>query len=396
MPPPFTINLVYDMNSEEHKSKVQGLEAWLASVRSDVSPFSKPQHFDLRQPLRHADLTVHVEIPVIAAIPWAHANVLLENPDRWSEGWDSCLWAFNAVVPVGRLTAEGLESLFQAAALRRPAKGVFHCPPILTVEDCPPISIVTPTYNRAKLIEIAFHNILSTDYPKDRIEWILIEDSDPDTVVPAAKEAILKFQISNPTLVVKYIPIQGRMSIGQKRNIAIEHASHDIVLFMDDDDHYPPTSFRRRVAWLEKGFNGKDCDNDVSVCTTIALYDLVRGVSAVNVPPWGLPLQKRISEATLTFRKSVWKERAFEDVSIAEGEAWLQGREHRCIEMPPQQIIVAFSHKNNVSDRRIPPLEVKEISCFWNFPKEYLIFIHELAGMEVDDGEKKKNKVVKA
>ena len=81
-------------------------------------------------------------------------------------------------------------------------------------------------------------------------------------------------------------------------------------------------------------------------------------------------------------------------LSVAEGEAWLDGREGRCIEMPPQQIIVAFSHKGNVSGRRIPGLDVKEISCFWNFPKEYLIFIHELAGMEVDDGEKK-NKVKK-
>ena len=392
MPPALTIHLIYDMNSEAHRARVQALEAWLTSVRGQVSAFSKPQHFDLRQPLGHADINVHVEIPVVGAVPWAHANVLLKNPDKWSEDWSSSLWAFNTVVTVGELTAEGLEALFQAAMSRRPTKGVFHCPPILQVEDCPPISIVTPTYNRAKLIEIAFHNILSTDYPKDRIEWILIEDSDPDTVVPAAKEAILKFQISNPTLAVKYIPIQGRMSIGQKRNIAIEHASHDLILFMDDDDHYPPTSFRRRVAWLEKGFNGKDCSNDVSVCTTIALYDLVRGVSAVNVPPWGLPFQKRISEATLTFRKSVWTERPFGDVSIAEGEAWLEGRTHRCIEIPPQQIIVAFSHKNNVSDRRIPPADVKEISCFWGFPKEYLIFIHELAGMEVDDGEKKKKK----
>ena len=379
-----TVNLIYDMNSEEHRAKVRVLESWLSSIKPAV--LSKPQHCDLRQPLRHADLNVHVDIPVLANVPWANANVLIENPDKWSEGWDSCRWAFDTVARVDQLNEEGLRALLKVAATRGPTK---PCPPILYPEDCPPISIITPTYNRAKLIEVAIHNILATDYPKDRIEWIVIEDSDPDTTVPAAKEAILKFQVSNPTILTKYIPIQGRMSIGQKRNIAIEHASHDLVLFMDDDDHYPPTSFRRRVAWLEKGFNGKDCSNDVSVCTTIALYDLGRGVSAVNVPPWGMPRKKRISEATLTFRKSVWKERAFEDVSIAEGEAWLEGREHRCIEMPPQQIIVAFSHKGNVSGRRIPPADVKEIACFWGFPKEYLVFIHELAGMEVDDGEKK-------
>jgi len=391
MPAPLTITIIFDMNSEDHKTRVLAIEALLTSMRPDVAHFLKPQHADLRQPLRHADVNFHIEVPVIAAIPWAHANVIVKNPDRWSEGWDSHLWAYDGIFPE-HPTVQDLRGLFSTALARRPLSGVAHCPPILRVEDCPFISVITPTYNRAKLIEIAFHNMLSTDYPKEKIEWIIIEDSDTQT--PAAKESILKFQVSNPDRVVKYIPIQGRMSIGQKRNIAIEHSTHEIILFMDDDDHYPPTSFRRRVAWLEQGFNGKDCHNDVSVCTTIALYDLVRGVSAVNVPPWGLPLKKRISEATLTFRKSVWRERTFEDVSVAEGEAWLDGREGRCIEMPPQQIIVAFSHKGNVSGRRIPGLDVKEISCFWNFPKEYLIFIHELAGMEVDDGEKK-NKVKK-
>jgi hypothetical protein len=100
-------------------------------------------------------------------------------------------------------------------------------------------------------------------------------------------------------------------------------------------------------------------------------------------------LSQRISEATLTFKKSAWEARPFSEVSIAEGESWIDGRESRIVEIPPQQIIVAFSHKGNVSGRRIPPADVKEIACFWGFPKEYLVFIHELAGMEVDDGEKK-------
>jgi hypothetical protein len=139
------------------------------------------------------------------------------------------------------------------------------------------------------------------------------------------------------------------------------------------------------VAWLLKGgFQ----NNEIAACTTIALYDLVRGVSAVNVPPYGLSFGKRISEATLTFRKGAWIARKFEDISISEGEAWIKGRENVCIELPPQQIIVAFSHKNNASSRRIPPSDVKEVACFWNFPKEYLIFIHGLAGIEIEETKK--------
>ena len=251
-----------------------------------------------------------------------------------------------------------------------------NCPPILLGDECPPISIITPTYNRDKFIEIAFHNLLATDYPRDKIEWIVIEDNEDKEKM--ASEKIISFQIqSNITL--KYIPIEGRMSIGEKRNHGIQNASNDIILFMDDDDHYPVTSFRRRVAWLLNGTK-KDKGVNIACCTTIALYDLQHGTSAVNVPPFDISFGQRISEATLTFRKSAWTERKFSDVSISEGESWVLGREDQVIEMPPQQIIVAFSHNGNKSSRTIPP---GKPACFWGFPKEYLMFIHSLAGVEV-------------
>jgi hypothetical protein len=136
------------------------------------------------------------------------------------------------------------------------------------------------------------------------------------------------------------------------------------------------------VAWLlahpEKSIVG---------CTTIALYDLQHGTSAVNVPPFDIPLAQRVSEATLTFKKSAWLARKFSHVSVAEGEGWIQGREEQMLEIPPQQIIVAFSHQGNQSSRRIPPSDAKP-SCFWGFPKEYLIFIHGLVGVGVEEEKK--------
>jgi glycosyltransferase involved in cell wall biosynthesis len=272
---------------------------------------------------------------------------------------------------------------------RRPAKGIFHCPPVLHQHDCPPISIITPTYNRQKLIDIAFHNLLVTDYPKDKIEWIVIEDNEKTPHMAAEK--IISFQIQVPDIKIKYMPIEGRMSIGEKRNHAIENASNDIILFMDDDDHYPETSFRRRVAWLTKGTKCGQVGADIACCTTIALYDLKRGISAVNVPPYDIPFAQRISEATLTFKKSAWLERKFTNVSLAEGEDWISGRENQVIEIPPQQIIVAFSHGNNQSSRRIPPTDQKP-ACFWGFPKEYLIFIHGLVDVEIEDDKKTQSK----
>jgi len=265
---------------------------------------------------------------------------------------------------------------------RRPSKGVVHCPPLLSIEDCPPITVITPTYNRKKLIDIAFHNLLATDYPRRQIEWIVIEDNEQTPHM--ASDKVIQFQIQVPELRIKYIPIEGRMSIGEKRNCAIREASNDIILFMDDDDHYPSTSFRRRVAWLTKGVKRGASQHSIACCTTLALYDLQRGTSAVNVPPFEISFAQRISEATLTFRKSAWEERPFPSVSIAEGEEWISGRENQVIEIPPQQIIVAFSHGTNQSSRRIPPSD-QPPSCFWGFPKEYLIFIHGLVGVQIEE-----------
>jgi len=385
--PAIELNFLYDKGSPATVVKVKALEAVLIGLRSELPAFSKPRHLDLREPLVHADVNIHFSIPLFLGVGWGFANVLLKDVENWSEEWNGYVPSFDAVMPYTALDdraalIKGLKEVMATAVAKKP-KGAFHCPPILTVEDCPPISIVTPTYGRRKLIDIAFHNLMATDYPKEKIEWIVVEDNENSTEM--ASELIMSFQVNNPKITVKYIPIQGRMSIGMKRNLGVENASHDIVLFMDDDDHYPVTSFRRRVAWLLKGSTGY---NEIAACTTIALYDLVRGVSAVNVPPYGLSFGKRISEATLTFRKSAWTARKFDDVSVSEGESWITGRENVCIELPPQQIIVAFSHKNNASSRRIPPSDVKEVACFWNFPKEYLVFIHGLAGIEIEEAKK--------
>jgi hypothetical protein len=254
-----------------------------------------------------------------------------------------------------------------------------HLPPILTAEDCPPISIVTLLYNRRRFFDLACHNIMLSDYPKDKIEWVIVEDSDdPDE---SASDRVIQVGLKAAPITFVYVPLDKKTPISEKRNLGIKRAKNEIILFMDDDDHYPETSFRRRVAWLTKHPWQPQCVG----CSTIACYDLIRGVSAVNTPPWNLPLGQRLSEATLCFYKKWWEDRHFTfKQDIGEGEDFVKGREEQFLEIPPQQIIVAFSHKKNISGRRIPA-ETAKPGCFWGFPKEFLIYIHKLAGVEVEE-----------
>ena len=275
---------------------------------------------------------------------------------------------------------EAMKSVFakasQGVEASRSVEKVRHMPPILTRDECPPISVVTLIYNRRKFWDLALHNMMITDYPRNKLEWVIVDDS--DDMEQSISDKITRIQGVLPGLNVVYVPYHEKITIGGKRNLGVKRSSHDIILMMDDDDHYPETSFRRRVAYL-----AKNPDMGCAVCTTIALYDLRTGISAVNVPPYNLPLGKRISEATLTFRRSFYLDRKFEKISMAEGDPFIQGRENEVIEMMPQHIIVSFCHGTNSSSRRIPPSDVKP-ACFWGFPREFLEFIHKLAGVDVE------------
>jgi hypothetical protein len=269
---------------------------------------------------------------------------------------------------------------------KKTLKGNRHLPPALAQIDCPPISVVTLTHNRRQFIDLAFHNIVLTDYPKDKIEWVIVDDSnDP---AQSVSDKVAQFAKRAPVAQVVYVPLPRKHSIGYKRNLGVERSTNEIILFMDDDDHYPDTSFRRRVAWLTK----HPWQPKVVACSTIACYDLVKGVSAVNTPPWELSPAERVSEATLTFYKSFWEAQKFPHTNMAEGEEFLRGRENQLLDIPPQQILVAFSHQGNSSGRRIPTPEDMKPGCFWGFPKEYLIWVHKLAGIEVEEEKESKKK----
>ena len=207
------------------------------------------------------------------------------------------------------------EWLAAMGALAKDLPAPLTLPPLLHPRDCPPITIVTLMYNRRRFFDLACHSIMANDYPQEKIEWIIVEDSDDPN--ENASDIIIPVANNSKTVSIVYVPLSKKTPISRKRNIGINRAKNDIILMMDDDDHYPETSFRRRVAWLTK----HPWAPKAVACTTIACYDLVKGISAVNSPPMDIPLAQRISEATLTFYKSFWEEKPFpQDVIVGEGD----------------------------------------------------------------------------
>ena len=388
----FYIILDKSVEADVKKATDFGQALVKASRELDGRRIAYAKLVDFREPTSIADITVHWCHSYGMWVPWSTLSLLYVDPTVWSAEWNSTLSNFHILVfsqeadkvsldishnvccylekPLVKLCEQIHEEFLHVQPLPK------HMPPLLNTPDCPPISIITLLHNRPKFAQNACFNLLMTDYPRDKIEWVVVDDSDPDQ---SASDRIVHFEQSFAPGKVLYIPLVRKTSIGKKRNLGVQRASHDILLMMDDDDHYPVTSFRRRVAWLLKDRVSHSC----AVCTTLAMYDLQKGLSAVNVPPLSLGLAKRCSEATLTFHRNFWKARPFPEFSVSEGEKFLEGRESDVVEMPPQQIIVAFSHGTNISGRGIPEGAGK--GCFWGFDPSYLKFIHSLVGVIVEE-----------
>lgn len=367
--PGLQVVIVYNKDDNE----LQQLSETISKLVVRLAKRSTIKQFDVRQPPQPCDLCIHLCTPHAVWFPWARVSCMIV--DKWLDTWNGYSSFFTKQINTSEINESSIIELVQETNATIVAKGSapIVLPPLLNINDCPPISIITLVYNRPKFIENACLNLLSTDYPKDKIEWIVIDDSEAEQ---SPSDRVVKFQDQFPGTIV-YIPLTKKTSIGAKRNLAIERAKNDILLMMDDDDHYPTTSFRRRVAYLTKSCFTPSC----AVCTSIAMYDLRTGVSAVNIPPFDLSIGQRCSEATLTFTREFWLKRKFESKDMAEGEAFIEGREECVIEMPPQQIIVALSHGTNISRRKTPE---GEPGCFWGFPRELIEFLHGLVGVKVE------------
>jgi glycosyltransferase involved in cell wall biosynthesis len=227
-------------------------------------------------------------------------------------------------------------------------------------DDLPKVSVITITRDRRAFLPLAKYCMIAQSYPEDKIEWVIVDDG-----IDQIKDLVS--DLPN----VKYILCDEPMTIGAKRNLAVEKASHDVLVMLDDDDIYPNNSVLSRVAHMLAA-PAKDC----LFSTTIPCYEIHDKKSFMNVPPPYLPMSQRVSEATLCFTRAFWGARKFSDIQIAEGDAFVHGREHMCREISPQDVIVSLIHKKNTSTRKPPQMESN--GCHYGLAEELFTLVTEI------------------
>jgi glycosyltransferase involved in cell wall biosynthesis len=102
----------------------------------------------------------------------------------------------------------------------------------------PLVSVIIPTFNRAKLIPESIESVLSQSFTD--FEIIVIDDGSTDNT----RDVVARFP-------VKYV-LQRNQGPASARNTGITMAKGKYVAFLDSDDHMLENSLAKRVDALEK------------------------------------------------------------------------------------------------------------------------------------------------
>lgn len=118
--------------------------------------------------------------------------------------------------------------------------------------DLPHISICMPIWNRTDWLPLILTNLKKLDYPKEKLEWLILDDSRevhrlfPDQAkLDEVKEFLSPIEIN-------YKVDDERKTIGEKRNWLCKNAKHKIIAFMDSDDMYFSNYLKHSIEVMRK------------------------------------------------------------------------------------------------------------------------------------------------
>ena len=95
----------------------------------------------------------------------------------------------------------------------------------------PKVTVIVPTYNEAGFIEKKLNNIYEQEYPKDKLETIVIDSASDD----GTPELVRKWVSDHPNVNLKLIEEAERRGKARALNLALKQAHGDIVIIADAD-----------------------------------------------------------------------------------------------------------------------------------------------------------------
>ena len=188
----------------------------------------------------------------------------------------------------------------------------------MSVNKKPNVSIVTILNNSSDFLSLVQYHWDTLKYPKDKLEWILIDDSKESNqhLLPLHENIIyinldsdfylkdIKFKNDEKNYTQNYFQKMKKLPNGFKRDYGVGMTSNEYILHLDIDTLYRPNTIQRKLDFLL--CNKLEC----VYCDSMLCYDIF-GKQLYKTE------QKNGYESTLFHTKAFWRKGGFkwEDIS---------------------------------------------------------------------------------
>ena len=213
--------------------------------------------------------------------------------------------------------------------------GKKYKPKQKSVSNYPFVSVCTPTFNRRPFIEMMFQCFRNQNYPKSKLEWIIIDDG-TDKIEDLVNESNIPQ--------IKYFKYDTKMTLGKKRNLMHEKSKGSYIVYMDDDDYYPHDRISYAIETLQKNPNALCAGSSAIHVYFKHLQKIVR------FGPYG---DSHATAATFAFRRQLLDSSNYDDEAcLAEEKKFLKDYTVPFVQLDPKKSILVFSHEHNSFDKR--------------------------------------------
>ena len=164
------------------------------------------------------------------------------------------------------------------------------------------------------------------------MEWIIIDDG---------TDKVEDLVINHPH--VKYFKYDTKMKLGKKRNLLHEKSKGDIIVYMDDDDYYPPQRVSHAVQKLQ--------EHPEALCAgSSEIYIYFKHIQKMyQFGPYG---PNHATAGTFAFKRKLIENRYDDEACLAEEKSFLKDYSVPFVQLDPKKVILVFSHEHNTFDKR--------------------------------------------
>lgn len=207
--------------------------------------------------------------------------------------------------------------------------------------EFPFVSVITPTYNRRTFIPRLIDCFVHQTYPKDRMEWIVLDDG-TEPVGDLFEAAVAAKRLGAAQF--RYIRAEEKQNIGAKRNRLNQEAKGEILVAMDDDDYYPP----ERVAHCVQKFKANP---KVELAGSTEIFMYYTDIKTIyRLGPYN---PNHATNGTMAWRRSYAKTHTYDEtVTHAEERSFLDDYKHPMIQLDPRKVMLVLAHAENTFNKK--------------------------------------------